>query len=184
MSDFEFCPHCGENLGSNEYRYCPHCGAGILVGASNCTACGAAVVPTGRLSTGPVGQAVGNVEYMGFWIRVAALLLDWIILLVVQVIISIVTGPIIALIAGVMYNVLFIAFKGQTPGKMAAGIQVINGQGEVPRFGRALLREIVGKFVSGIVIGLGYLWVGWDPEKRGWHDHIGGTYVIRKTPGR
>jgi uncharacterized RDD family membrane protein YckC len=40
----------------------------------------------------------------------------------------------------------------------------------------------VGKFVSTIFILLGYLWIGRDRQKRGWHDHIASTYVIRKEP--
>jgi uncharacterized RDD family membrane protein YckC len=27
---------------------------------------------------------------------------------------------------------------------------------------------------------IGFIWVLWDPKKRGWHDYIGGTYVIRR----
>ena len=83
------------------------------------------------------------------------------------------------MIWGIPDYVLFTGLKGQTLGKMALGIRVIDAKGDVPSIGRAALREIVGKFVSAIVILLGYLWVGWDPRKRGWHDHIAGTYAVR-----
>ena len=73
--------------------------------------------------------------------------------------------------------------KGQTLGKMALGIIVVNAQGEAPGIRRAAFREIVGKLASEIAIFLGYLWVGWDEKKRGWHDHIAKTYVVR-APGR
>ena len=45
--------------------------------------------------------------------------------------------------------------------------------------GYAVLREIVGKFVSAIAFFLGFLWIGWDGRKQGWHDKIAGTHVVR-----
>mgnify|MGYP000197082409 CR=1 FL=1 len=41
------------------------------------------------------------------------------------------------------------------------------------------LREIVGKFVSGIILGIGYIMAGFDRNKQGLHDRIAGTYVIK-----
>ena len=38
-------------------------------------------------------------------------------------------------------------------------------------------------FLSLIVIGLGFLWIAFDPEKRGWHDKIAGTVVVRLPKG-
>ena len=123
-------------------------------------------------------------EYMGFWIRVAAALIDGVLTGVAGAILGAVTGiPYLASLLSIVYYVLLTGLKGQTLGKMALGIVVVNGQGEVPGIGRAALREIVGKFVSTIVILLGFFWIGWDREKRGWHDHISGTYVVR-APGR
>lgn len=46
-------------------------------------------------------------------------------------------------------------------------------------FGTIALREIVGKFVSGFVLCLGYLWILWDRDFQGWYDKIAGTVVIR-----
>ena len=85
-----------------------------------------------------------------------------------------------------MYYVALTGLKGQTLGKMALGIMVVNAQGEAPGIRRAAFREIVGKLVSEIAIFLGYLgylWIGWDRKKRGWHDHIASTHVVR-APGR
>ncbi len=91
---------------------------------------------------------------------------------------------IVAYILGVLYYVLLTTMRGQTLGKMALGIQVIDRRGNIPSLGTVLLREIVGKFLSGLVLYLGYVWAGWDREKRGWHDHIASTYVIRKQRER
>ena len=64
---------------------------------------------------------------------------------------------------------------------MAAGVKIVNSRGENPGISLAVLRETIGKFVSGIFLLLGYLWAGWDSRKRAWHDHISGTYPIRAT---
>jgi uncharacterized RDD family membrane protein YckC len=69
--------------------------------------------------------------------------------------------------------------RGQTLGKMAVGLKVAGPDGRNPSFGRALLREIIGKFCSGVVLDLGYLWMLWDPEQQTWHDKIATTYVYR-----
>ena len=90
----------------------------------------------------------------------------------------------LAYIAYPVYYVALTGLKGQTLGKMALGIMVVNAQGEAPGIRRAAFREIVGKFASEIAIFLGYLWVGWDLEKRGWHDHIAKTYVVRASGTR
>jgi uncharacterized RDD family membrane protein YckC len=117
---------------------------------------------------------------MGFWIRVAAWLIDLVVLLVINIVLTILGMSLTTFVTGFVYGVLFIGLKGQTPGKIALGIKVVNAQGEVPGIGRAALREIVGKIASAIVFLLGFFWIGWDRRKRGWHDHIAGTFVVRK----
>jgi uncharacterized RDD family membrane protein YckC len=74
--------------------------------------------------------------------------------------------------------------KGQTPGKMLLGLQVVHYQtGRIPGFGRMLLREIVGRFLSGLFFGLGYLWAIFDKNSQAWHDKLAGTVVLRLAPG-
>ena len=69
---------------------------------------------------------------------------------------------------------------GRTLGKRLLGLRVVNEAGNAPGIGRVILREIIGRFISGLVFGLGYLWVAWDGRKQGWHDKIGGTTVQRR----
>ena len=59
-------------------------------------------------------------------------------------------------------------------------MRVIQTTGEQASFWRMALREIPGKFVSGIVLYLGYLWVLWDKDQQGWHDKIANTLVIHE----
>ena len=49
--------------------------------------------------------------------------------------------------------------------------------------GKAIARYL-SYFISAIGLCIGYLWVGWDPKKQGWHDHIAGTVVVRKRDRR
>jgi uncharacterized RDD family membrane protein YckC len=43
-----------------------------------------------------------------------------------------------------------------------------------------LVREIVGKTISGAVFLLGYLWILFDRERQGWHDKLANTYVVQE----
>jgi uncharacterized RDD family membrane protein YckC len=84
------------------------------------------------------------------------------------------------LIISTAYYVYFIGKKGQTLGKKALGIKVVKLETQAPPgYLAAFLRETVGKFLSAIVICLGYLWMLWDDKKQTWHDKIAGTIVIR-----
>ena len=128
---------------------------------------------------------MAEVEYMGFWVRLAAAVIDGILTGIVGGIISTATGvPALGSLLTVLYYVLFIGLKGQTLGKMALNIQVVNARGDVPGIPRAILREVLGKLVSTVVVLLGFFWIGWDRHKRGWHDYIGGTFVVRKKRER
>lgn len=75
------------------------------------------------------------------------------------------------------YQVLLTA-RGQTLGKRAFGLKVVRVDGSAPGFGTALLRQTIGYFISNLFFGLGFLWVAFDSQHRGWHDYMAGTYVI------
>jgi predicted Zn finger-like uncharacterized protein len=130
----------------------------------------------------------------GFWIRVAASSIDTAILFVVQfameMLIALAGGDLgelpVMMIGGLAsiavsltYYIFFTGYNGQTPGKMALRIQVIRSDGTPMTYGRAFLREVLGKFASGIILGIGYLMVAFDRHKQGLHDKIAGTYVIK-----
>lgn len=67
---------------------------------------------------------------------------------------------------------------GQTPGKAAMNIQVIKVDGS-PINGVDVLLRYLGYTVSGLVLGLGYIWAIFDDNNQGWHDKMAGTYVVR-----
>ncbi|MDB4970488.1 MAG: domain containing protein [Myxococcales bacterium] len=77
-----------------------------------------------------------------------------------------------------LYFFLFTALRGQTFGKHLMRLKVIDGFGDRPSITRALVRTIA--YVPSLVLlGLGFLWIGFDREKRGLHDWLADTYVVK-----
>ena len=74
---------------------------------------------------------------------------------------------------------IMVATRGQSPGKIAIGIKIVKMDGTPIGFGTALLREVLGKIVSAIILLLGYIWILFDGKRQGWHDKIAGTYVVK-----
>ena len=86
----------------------------------------------------------------------------------------------LSLAATVLYFTLPVGRSGQTVGKRAAGVRVVdanNGLAIGPA--RALGRYLFSAFVSGNVCLLGYLWALWDDRKQTWHDKIVNSVVVK-----
>lgn len=125
----------------------------------------------------------------GFWNRVAALLIDSIILAIVISILSAILGisddpgnPISLLISLVLqffYYGYFWSKTGQSIGKRLMGIKVVKSDGSILPFAIAGLRGSVGYLISSFILGLGYLWAAFDANKETWHDKIFSTTVIK-----
>ncbi len=73
---------------------------------------------------------------------------------------------------------LILFARGTTPGKMLLGMRVARESGERAGFFTMLIRELIGKTISFIVFGLGFLWILLDKDKQGWHDKLMNTYVV------
>jgi len=68
--------------------------------------------------------------------------------------------------------------SGQTVGKRAVGIRVIDfATGGPIGYGRSALRW-VGRLISGMFCYLGFLWMLWDKEKQTWHDKMANDVVV------
>jgi uncharacterized RDD family membrane protein YckC len=119
----------------------------------------------------------------GFWIRFGAAFIDGILLGVVQTILRAAmnnaTAQALTLAIGIAYfGILEGGTSGQTLGKKAAGIRVIDFAGGGPiGVGRAIGRYFA-RWLSGLAIGLGYLWMLWDKEKQTWHDKLTNSIVV------
>ena len=75
------------------------------------------------------------------------------------------------------YEPGFVAAYGRTPGKLAAGLELRRLDGSPVSFGRAWVRQLA-RLVSLVPLGLGMLWVAWDPRRQAWHDQLLGTTVV------
>ncbi len=118
-----------------------------------------------------------------FFTRLVAAIIDGVILIIPNMILQLVLGQVIggvlSLAIGIGYSYYFWTTSGQTPGKMAMGLKVVNAENGALLEPSAALLRYVGYFVSGIALGLGYLWVLWDPKHDAWHDKIAKTKVIK-----
>ena len=84
--------------------------------------------------------------------------------------------------AGVAYYAYFNGTKGQSIGKQACGIKVLDHATLAPiGVGRAVGRYF-GSIVSAIPCGLGFLWAAWDENKQTGHDKMVSSIVV-KTNG-
>ena len=141
-------------------------------------------------------EAAKRVEYVGFWKRLVAAVIDILILLVVIV-------PAVLAIYGLEYPrqveqggfagiwdfalqvvfpaivaILFWKYRGATPGKMAISARIVDATTRgTPTTGKLVLRY-VAYLASTLPFGLGFLWIGIDRRKQGFHDKIAGTVVI------
>lgn len=68
--------------------------------------------------------------------------------------------------------------RGTTPGKHLLGMFVIKEDGERVGLATMILREWIGKAISGMVFSLGFLWILIDRDNQGWHDKLASTYVV------
>jgi uncharacterized RDD family membrane protein YckC len=138
-------------------------------------------------SYSPPGGSGPSGPRSGFWRRFAAAFVDGILVGIVASILGAIFGVErnasngIGTLLGLVYYTYFEGSSGQTVGKKALGIRVIDLSGGGPiGYGRAFIRYI-GRFVSAIVIFLGYLWMLWDKEKQTWHDKFANSVVVPES---
>lgn len=135
---------------------------------------------------------VPAIKYGGFWLRFAASFIDGILLTSLIAIIvfglSMVGNGILILFVPTLavwaYQVLMVGMYQATLGKMAIGLHIERTDGGKIGFGRAFLREIIGRFVSAITLGIGYLMIIWTQKKQGLHDKIADTVVVQDDPNK
>jgi uncharacterized RDD family membrane protein YckC len=95
------------------------------------------------------------------------------------------SGPVIALGAGAwvlasaFYLVFFWTLAGQTPGMRLLGIRLDRGDGVRQLSFRQAMRRLAGAVISIAALGLGFLTILVSDRRRGWHDRLAGTEVVR-----
>lgn len=132
----------------------------------------------------------------GFWLRLVAIMVDGFLIFLLQAILGLLLvliggdsfnlhGPMSLLLQGfttllsLFYWVFFTGYCGQTPGKMLLRIRVIRTDGGEIGYTKAFYREVIGKFISGLIFLIGYLMVAFDDQKQALHDRMARTYVVK-----
>lgn len=137
-------------------------------------------------------------QYAGFWIRFWAQIVDSIIWAPLSILIylkfsldAILMGAgeslaflyfLLSVLTPWLYSALFEAGKWQaTPGKRLLGVYVADMNGQRISFGRASGRYF-SKFISTLILGIGYIIAGLTENKQALHDKIASTLVFRGKP--
>ena len=133
-----------------------------------------------------------EVEYVGFWARVGASLIDSIATLGLILVLSVwffgdrpdakegLGDFTISWIVPAIAVLVFWFARGATPGKMVISAVIVDADTFGPPTPWQFVGRYLGYFVSSIPLFLGLIWVGIDARKQGWHDKMARTVVIRK----
>jgi uncharacterized RDD family membrane protein YckC len=170
-STAEVCPACGHVLGRGVVP--------PLVTDRPSASSLPAATPTVRVVPGL--RADGSRAYGGFGVRLGAAVVDSIVVGVPVYLLQRSLG-LYALLVGFplgFYGPVMESSRAQaTVGKIALGLVVTDTSYRRISFWRALGRHLA-KFVSALVLYLGYVMVVFTPQKRALHDYIAGTVVLR-----
>ncbi|MDP7144942.1 MAG: RDD family protein, partial [Pseudomonadales bacterium] len=150
---------------------------------------------------------VASIHYVGFWARFLAFIIDSVaVSILITPVVVMVLGEIqmadydlqdaadlqrllLVLTYQLSFDatlmavivILFWLFKSATPGKMLISATIVDAKtGAKPSTGQFLIRYL-GYYVGLFPMGLGFLWVGFDPMKQGWHDKMAGTVVVKTS---
>ncbi len=139
-----------------------------------------------------------NARYAGFWLRFLASMIDVVLMLMIII-------PLLLAIYGtdywlkpqmfagvwdvvlnyVMPAIVVLVFwktKSATPGKLLLKLIIV----DAATGGKLSNGQMVGRYfaylLSTLPLGLGFLWIAFDPKKQAWHDKLSSTLVIRRPP--
>ncbi|MGE0680513.1 MAG: RDD family protein [Candidatus Binatia bacterium] len=139
----------------------------------------------------------------GFWLRFVAFTIDTVILVVFSLLLLILglvlttpggelsnfdfefEGPFAlfplwfsgVITATAAYFTILHSEYGQTIGKSLLGLEVCTPDGEALSYSQALFRWLAYG-ASAVFLGFGFLWIAFNPGKRGWHDLLANTVVV------
>lgn len=149
---------------------------------------------TGGVGPSKTGPASPTLGYGGFFARWIALIIDGFLVNALGGAIAsqlesarsarlvgpftLTSGTVVFLI-GVAYAAAMISSHYQaTLGKMVMGLKVTDAQGKRLTPGPAVIREL-SKFLSGLLLGIGYIIAAFNDRSQALHDMIAGTIVVR-----
>jgi uncharacterized RDD family membrane protein YckC len=147
-----------------------------------------------------VGALAAPVTFAGPWRRLSGWVIDYLIVVILAIIpvgllagsaggpasaVGSLRGAGVFLGVWLGYSIVFAHTSGETIGRIAVGIRVVDlRDGRPPSWGRATIRALfqLGLFlllVVPILAALNYARVLWDARKQGWHDRAARTIVVR-----
>ena len=138
------------------------------------------------------GGVAANSSYGGFWIRLAAYIIDVIIVGIPIAILRFALNPsdassghpilvfVLTIVIEVAYFAGFWSSEFQaTLGQKICGLRVVSASD----FGKISFGRANGRFfamiLSGLIFCIGFLMIAFTERKQGLHDMIAGTYVIK-----
>lgn len=174
---------------------CPRCHRVSEPGAVFCFACGLPL-DEGTSTVARTLAAVSASQPAGFWVRLWAWIIDFIVLSMVQIALIaawpgfteyFVDSPefqfhwvdFLGFAIGASYYTVAVSVWSTTIGKRALRLYVLRPDGSRVGPGRALARYFAG-ILSWLLFGVGYLMIGLRGDKRGLHDLICDTSVVRQ----
>jgi uncharacterized RDD family membrane protein YckC len=125
-------------------------------------------------------EVLPSLPRAGFWVRMAALLVDLVL-----------TGFALGLLNHVFhfhlvvlacYGAIMWKMRGSTVGGLIFDLRVVRVDGRPMEWETAIVRAL-GCFLSLAVAGLGFIWIAFDQANQAWHDKIAGTVVVRVPKG-
>jgi len=140
------------------------------------TAYSEAYTAAAATATPPISSSLPRA---GFWIRMAALFVD---MLLVAIALATLDGSHVLLIAMAAYGAVMWKLKGTTIGGILCNLQVVRADDRELDWPTTSVRAL-SCFLSLTCLGLGFLWIAFDDNKQGWHDKIAGTVVVRVPKG-
>ena len=133
--------------------------------------------------------------YAGFWTRFISYLIDMIVIYAISSLLNTISFgllnkvldfPILGeeslsyVIVMFTYFIAMTYFFSQTLGKMILKIKVETNKGEKLSFADVVYRELVGRLLSIFLVYLPYLAVAFTNKKKGLHDFIADTVVVKE----
>lgn len=196
-----FCPDCGTGV-SQGAKFCAVCGAHLEPSMESPAR---PEEPSQPQTQTPQPQVAVPRQYAGFWFRTLAFVIDIVLVQVASAVIVVplafslgasmafsyseeeisaaggALGFVIGLLAQWLWFTVSESSKWQaTPGKKMLGLKVTDEHGERIGFGRANARYW-SKILSGVILFIGFLMIGFTRNKQGLHDQIADTFVVRDT---
>jgi uncharacterized RDD family membrane protein YckC len=139
------------------------------------------------LSAAPPVVSAATLPRAGFWIRLCAAFLDFVLVFVSLAILfngilNFHGGPGSIFLLWIAYHPLMWKTKGTTIGGIICGLKLVRLDDRPIDWGVAIVRCLTA-FMSMFLAGLGFLWVAFDDERQSWHDKVAGTTLVKVPKG-